>query len=56
MTDIHKYCDVPFISLSIILATFLYLAVCFLLGLESALFAASLFVLLPGFVFMTELA
>ena len=57
VSNIREFWYLRLISLTVILATLLYLAVCLsrVVGLETALFAASLFVLLPGFVFMTEL-
>ena len=57
VSNIREFWYLRLISLAVILATSLYLAACLsqVIGLEIALFAASFFVLLPGFVFMTEL-
>jgi hypothetical protein len=57
VSNIREFWYLRFISLAVILATLLYLGACLsqVIGLEIALFAASFFVLLPGFVFMTEL-
>jgi hypothetical protein len=57
VSDIRQFWYLRLISLAIVLATSLYLAGCLskTIGLEAALFAATVFVLLPGFIFMTEL-
>jgi hypothetical protein len=57
VSNIREFWYLRLISLAVILATSLYLAACLsqAIGFETALFAATAFVLLPGFIFMTEL-
>jgi hypothetical protein len=57
VSDIRDFWYLRLISLAILLATLLYLAA-FLsesMRIESALFAATTFLILPGFIFMAEL-
>src|SRR5258705_4695479 len=57
VSNIREFWYLRLISLAVILATSLYLAACLsqAIGVETALFAATAFVLLPRFIFMTEL-
>ena len=57
VSNIREFWYLRLASLPIILATPLYLAACLspAIGFDIALFAAAVFVLLPGFIFMTEL-